>query len=168
MSTFLLRSSSLCFRKPKSSFLRHPDLGIGNSAFKLPNSNRFVSHIRNCETLYYEITELLNTRREMSGNEFRFFLSCDINLPLTFRIERLEGTLNRPKSTSSGTFSISIFRSVRFGSIFRLISILDFNFLYSADVDPTPTTEERRAELYVECALYIDGAPFGLPTRTRF
>ena len=27
----------------------------------------------------------------MSGNEFRFFLSCDINLPVTFRIERLEG-----------------------------------------------------------------------------
>ncbi|KAL6187502.1 hypothetical protein ACLB2K_038900 [Fragaria x ananassa] len=73
----------------------------------------------------------------MSGNEFRFFLSCDINLPLTFRIERLEGTLTRPKSTNS-------------------------------DVDPTPaTTKERRSELYVECALYIDGAPFGLPTRTR-
>lgn len=170
MSTFLLllllRSSSLCFRKPKSSFLRHPDLGtlLSNCRTRIGS----VSHIRNCETLYYEITELLNTRREMSGNEFRFFLSCDINLPLTFRIERLEGTLNRPKSTSSGTFSISIFRSVRFGSIFRLISILHFNFLYSADVDPTPTTEERRAELYVECALYIDGAPFGLPTRTRF
>lgn len=30
------------------------------------------------------------------------------------------------------------------------------------------TTEERRPELYVECALYIDGAPFGLPMRTRF
>ncbi|KAB2609647.1 phosphatidylinositol 3-kinase [Pyrus ussuriensis x Pyrus communis] len=34
-------------------------------------------------------------------------------------------------------------------------------------VDPTSATEERRPELYVECALYIDGAPFGLPTRTR-
>ncbi|KAL6294506.1 hypothetical protein ACE6H2_002648 [Prunus campanulata] len=72
----------------------------------------------------------------MGGNEFRFFLSCDINLPVTFRIERLEGTLRPPKSPSS-------------------------------DVDPTSPTEERRAELYVECALYIDGAPFGLPTRTR-
>lgn len=28
--------------------------------------------------------------------------------------------------------------------------------------------EEKNAELYVECALFIDGAPFGLPTRTRF
>nr|CAD1822733.1 unnamed protein product [Ananas comosus var. bracteatus] len=27
------------------------------------------------------------------GNEFRFFLSCDINLPVTFRIERLDGVL---------------------------------------------------------------------------
>ncbi|CAH8373896.1 unnamed protein product [Eruca vesicaria subsp. sativa] len=27
--------------------------------------------------------------------------------------------------------------------------------------------EDKRAELYIECALYIDGAPFGLPMRTR-
>lgn len=72
--------------------------------------------------------------KEMSGNEFRFFLSCDINLPVTFRIERLEGNLPSVKS-----------------------SISEFDY----------TTEERRAELYVECALFIDGAPFGLPTRTR-
>ncbi|GMN41597.1 hypothetical protein TIFTF001_010820 [Ficus carica] len=70
----------------------------------------------------------------MSGNEFRFFLSCDINLPLTFRIDRLEGNLPPAKSPNS-------------------------------EVDST--TDERIAELYVECALYIDGAPFGLPTRTR-
>ncbi|KAL6958325.1 phosphatidylinositol 3-kinase [Sarracenia purpurea var. burkii] len=68
----------------------------------------------------------------MSTNEFRFFLSCDINLPVTFRVERLEGNL---KAANSG----------------------EFHF----------TTDERRLELYVECALYIDGAPFGLPTRTR-
>ncbi|XP_057950017.1 phosphatidylinositol 3-kinase, root isoform [Malania oleifera] len=70
----------------------------------------------------------------MSGNEFRFFLSCDINLPVTFRVERLEGSLPPAKSPSS-------------------------------EIDST--TEERRPELYVECALYIDGAPFGLPMRTR-
>nr|POE97813.1 phosphatidylinositol 3-kinase, root isoform [Quercus suber] len=70
----------------------------------------------------------------MSGNEFRFFLSCDINLPVTFSIEKLEGILPPIKSTNSETES---------------------------------ATEERRAELYVECTLYIDGAPFGLPTRTR-
>lgn len=127
MSTFLLRSSFLCFVKTKIIVLTSPR--FGNSAFKLPNSNRFVSHIRNCETLYYEITELLNTRREMSGNEFRFFLSCDINLPLTFRIERLEGTLNRPKSTSSGTFSISIFRSVRFNFSINQCSSFQFFIL---------------------------------------
>lgn len=127
MSTFLLRSSfSSLLPQTKIIVLTSPR--FGNSAFKLPNSNRFVSHIRNCETLYYEITELLNTRREMSGNEFRFFLSCDINLPLTFRIERLEGTLNRPKSTSSGTFSISIFRSVRFNFSINQYSSFHFNF----------------------------------------
>ncbi|CAI0385998.1 unnamed protein product [Linum tenue] len=66
----------------------------------------------------------------MSGNEFRFFLSYDINLPVTFRIERLEGSL--PPSPG---------------------------------IDPA--AEERRAELYVECVLCMDGAPFGLPMRTR-
>ncbi|KAM7484229.1 hypothetical protein LguiA_000238 [Lonicera macranthoides] len=70
------------------------------------------------------------------GNEFRFFLSCDINLPVTFRIERLEGTL--PANSSKPLNS-----------------------------DLNCTTEERKPELYVECALYIDGAPFGLPMRTR-
>ncbi|KAJ0095986.1 hypothetical protein Patl1_16114 [Pistacia atlantica] len=70
----------------------------------------------------------------MGSNEFRFFLSCDINLPVTFRVERLEGTLPSVNSPNS---------------------VID------------STTEERRPELYVECALYIDGAPFGLPTRTR-
>ncbi|GAV61020.1 LOW QUALITY PROTEIN: Arf domain-containing protein/PI3_PI4_kinase domain-containing protein/PI3Ka domain-containing protein/PI3K_C2 domain-containing protein [Cephalotus follicularis] len=73
----------------------------------------------------------------MSTNEFRFFLSCDINLPVTFRVERLEGTL--PCAT---------------------------NFPNSGIIASTPT-EERKPEVYVECALYIDGAPFGLPTRTR-
>ncbi|KAL3837733.1 hypothetical protein ACJIZ3_022324 [Penstemon smallii] len=71
----------------------------------------------------------------MSGNEFRFFLSCDINLPLTFKIERLEGKLNTSIPPDS------------------------------ADVDCT--IEERKPELYVECSLYVDGAPFGLPMRTR-
>ncbi|PSS28620.1 Phosphatidylinositol 3-kinase [Actinidia chinensis var. chinensis] len=71
----------------------------------------------------------------MSSNEFRFFLSCDINLPVTFRVERLEGNLPAAKPPNS------------------------------AEVDFT--AEERRSELFVECALYIDGAPFGLPTRTR-
>ncbi|GLU03095.1 hypothetical protein SLE2022_203130 [Rubroshorea leprosula] len=70
----------------------------------------------------------------MSSNEFRFFLSCDINLPVTFRVERLEGTFPSATSPNSGIDS---------------------------------TREEKNAELYVECALYIDGAPFGLPTRTR-
>ncbi|XP_011042652.1 PREDICTED: phosphatidylinositol 3-kinase, root isoform [Populus euphratica] len=66
----------------------------------------------------------------MSGREFRFFLSCDINLPVTFRVERLHGPL--PSSPTK-----------------------------------SPNSEEINAELYVECALYIDGAPFGLPIRTR-
>ncbi|GAB2230216.1 hypothetical protein Droror1_Dr00014474 [Drosera rotundifolia] len=70
----------------------------------------------------------------MSSNEFRFFLSCDINFPVTFRIDKLEGSLPPSKAANS---EVGFF------------------------------TEERRAELFVECALYIDGAPFGLPMRTR-
>lgn len=69
----------------------------------------------------------------MNGNEFRFFLSCDINLPVTFKIERLEGNL--PQSPPNS--------------------------------DIISSNDNKYAELYVECALYLDGAPFGLPTRTR-
>ncbi|KAI7735497.1 hypothetical protein M8C21_017855 [Ambrosia artemisiifolia] len=72
----------------------------------------------------------------MTGNEFRFFLSCDINLPLTFRIEKLQGNL--PSTTSPNPADIGGGR-----------------------------VEDKKPELYVECALYIDGAPFGLPMRTR-
>ncbi|KAK7829511.1 phosphatidylinositol 3-kinase [Quercus suber] len=63
----------------------------------------------------------------MSGNEFRFFLSCDINLPVTFSIEKLEGILPPIKSTNSETES---------------------------------ATEERRAELYVECTLESTRPPY--------
>ncbi|CAF2040491.1 BnaA09g14140D [Brassica napus] len=70
----------------------------------------------------------------MGASEFRFFLSCDLNSPVTFRIEKLDGTLPVEKSTDSGVIS---------------------------------GAEDKRPELYVECALYIDGAPFGLPMRTR-
>ncbi|KAK1433890.1 hypothetical protein QVD17_10808 [Tagetes erecta] len=72
----------------------------------------------------------------MTGNEFRFFLSCDINLPVTFRIEKLEGNL------SSANYS-------------------------SNPADIGSVVEDKKPELYVECALYIDGTPFGLPMRTR-
>ncbi|XP_042441663.1 phosphatidylinositol 3-kinase, root isoform-like [Zingiber officinale] len=69
----------------------------------------------------------------MGGNEFRFFLSCDINLPVTLRIERLEGNL--PNSVTS--------------------------------LESNSSSGNKNAELFVECTLYIDGVPFGLPTRTR-
>lgn len=38
----------------------------------------------------------------MNGNEFRFFLSCDINLPVTFRVEALDG--DPPAAPSPGAF----------------------------------------------------------------
>ncbi|KAM3280845.1 phosphatidylinositol 3-kinase, root isoform [Capsicum chacoense] len=72
----------------------------------------------------------------MSGSESRFFLSCDMNLNISYRIEKLEGKLPPLKNLSD-----------------------------SENVDST--SEERKAELYVESTLYIDGAPFGLPMRTR-
>ncbi|KAK2395675.1 Phosphatidylinositol 3- and 4-kinase family protein [Trifolium repens] len=65
----------------------------------------------------------------MTGNEFRFFLSCDINLPVTFRIERLEANYPFPKSPNS---------------------------------ENNGSAEDGTAELYVKCALHIDGAPFRL------
>ncbi|KAL3750007.1 hypothetical protein ACJRO7_011048 [Eucalyptus globulus] len=67
------------------------------------------------------------------GNEFRFFLSRDINLPVTLRVKNLK----------------------------RLC------LLSARQTQINHAAEERKAELYVECSLYIDGAPFGLPTRTR-
>jgi len=48
----------------------------------------------------------------MTGNEFRFFLSCDINLPVTFRIERLEGNLPFPNSPNSGLFLFILFKFI--------------------------------------------------------
>ncbi|XP_076943755.1 phosphatidylinositol 3-kinase, root isoform-like [Bidens hawaiensis] len=76
----------------------------------------------------------------MTGNEFRFFLSCDINLPVTFRIEKLEGHL--PSTNNNNNTSTP-----------------------AADIDRG--VEDKKPELYVECALYIDAALFGLPMRTR-
>lgn len=55
-------------------------------------------------------------------NEFRFFLSCDINLPVTFRV---------------------------------------------VQADDIFLTDNKAPELFVECKLYIDGMPFGLPVKTR-
>lgn len=40
-------------------------------------------------------------------------------------------------------------------------------FVIKAAVDTGYAADERRGELYVECALYVDGASFGLPMRTR-
>ncbi|ONK66305.1 uncharacterized protein A4U43_C06F6320 [Asparagus officinalis] len=50
----------------------------------------------------------------MNGNEFRFFFSCDINLPVTFKIERLEGNFPQspPKSevlASNGNKNAELF-----------------------------------------------------------
>ncbi|CAL9247934.1 unnamed protein product, partial [Arabidopsis halleri] len=59
----------------------------------------------------------------MGANEFRFFLSCDINSPVTFRVEKLDGNLPVKKSSDSGVVSVA---------------------------------EEKKPELYIECALYID------------
>ncbi|BBN17072.1 phosphatidylinositol 3-kinase [Marchantia polymorpha subsp. ruderalis] len=73
----------------------------------------------------------------------RFFLSCDINLPLTVRIDGLDGEY--PASSAS-----DLDRELTADSA---NSVLD-------DSRPVP-------ELYVECVLYLDGIKFGLPTRTR-
>ncbi|XP_066361256.1 phosphatidylinositol 3-kinase, root isoform-like [Miscanthus floridulus] len=58
----------------------------------------------------------------INQHEFRFFLSCDISLPVTFRV---------------------------------------------VQADHIVFTEEKAPELFVECKLYIDDMPFGLPAKTR-
>ncbi|KAK8939157.1 hypothetical protein KSP39_PZI011129 [Platanthera zijinensis] len=69
----------------------------------------------------------------MSGREFRFFLSCDISLYVSLRIDRLEGNLSQSSTASELDSGVG----------------------------------SRNGELFVECALYLDGALFGLPARTR-
>ena len=116
----------------------------------------------------------------MSGNEFRFFLSCDINLPVTFRIERLEGNLPPISNTpNSGIFFYYFNFFLKKFSEEDEVWVNELSSAFEVSLSPillllffyaevNSTTEDRRAELYVECTLYIDGAPFGLPTRTRF
>ncbi|KAG0597190.1 hypothetical protein M758_UG319200 [Ceratodon purpureus] len=72
----------------------------------------------------------MGRERERNGNEFKFYLSCDINLPVTFPVEALHGNLPAAPAPDGliGAWS------------------------------STP-------ELFVECALFIDGVLFGLPTR---
>ncbi|EFJ26575.1 hypothetical protein SELMODRAFT_97360 [Selaginella moellendorffii] len=75
----------------------------------------------------------------MAGsNGERFFLSSDINLPVTLRVESLEGDLQRYTEAT-------------------LKNATDFAL---AEHSPVP-------DLFVECSLYIDGVLFGLPTKTR-
>ncbi|KAL6007020.1 hypothetical protein ACLOJK_032516 [Asimina triloba] len=147
----------------------------------------------------------------MSGNEFRFFLSCDINLPVTFRIERLEGNLPASAASDAGVdpsfasdgycdsapkkllyaegaiqqFYVQIYICVL--NLHQVESICIFGFnpsdngknmqnfytrkkLYTwylwMKIEWDPSIDNRKAELYVDCTLFIDGAPFGLPTRT--
>ncbi len=70
----------------------------------------------------------------MSGNEFRFFLSCDINLPVTFSIEKLEGNLPPINSPNSGTFFFFFFFDNSFNFPFYanliiiIIHLCDLNF----------------------------------------
>lgn len=56
----------------------------------------------------------------MGSNEFRFFLSCDINLPVTFRVERLEGTLPSVKSPNSGISPLNLNFDINFMSFFPI------------------------------------------------
>ncbi|KAK3441543.1 hypothetical protein EUGRSUZ_B01666 [Eucalyptus grandis] len=67
-------------------------------------------------------------------------------------------------ATSSGSLSRDITSPVTF-RVKNLEGALPPKRSPNPEIDHA--AEERKAELYVECSLYIDGAPFGLPTRTR-
>ncbi|CDY66849.1 BnaUnng01690D [Brassica napus] len=87
----------------------------------------------------------------MGASEFRFFLSCDINSPVTFRIDKLDGI--PPPSRNP---LIRVLNKIRL-------------YMFIAQWNPprlVSVAEEKKQELYIECALYINGAPFGLPMRT--
>nr|VDD08765.1 unnamed protein product [Brassica oleracea] len=86
----------------------------------------------------------------MGASEFRFFLSCDINSPVTFRIDKLDG-IPPPRNPL-----IRVLNKIRL-------------YMFIAQWNPprlVSVAEEKKQELYIECALYINGAPFGLPMRT--
>src|SRR3569833_4571 len=85
----------------------------------------------------------------MSGTGFKFFLSCDITLPVRLKIESLEGSLSQSSENATvGQFS-NAGESWK-GSFNRKGN----EFL----IDP---------ELCVEAVLTLDGVPFGLPVRAR-
>eukprot|EP00897_Mesotaenium_endlicherianum_P004521 jgi/Mesen1/4097/ME000215S03375 len=102
-----------------------------------------------------------------AGSEFKFFLSCDINLPVRFKIDSLSGDLPPPppeggphdavrrQAVSSGPSPPPGQSQSTPGP-----NPGDRFDAGSETLNPTP-------ELYVECELFIDGARFGLPMRTR-
>lgn len=89
----------------------------------------------------------------MSDPDFVFFLSCDINLPIRFKIESLTGDIAEAAAARKAPPGRPP----------------------AAQGDERPTlvpewsegTWNPPPELYVECLLYIDGVPFGLNARTR-
>lgn len=78
----------------------------------------------------------------MSGTEVKFFLSCDISHPLRFKLETLHGPLSSANPSTG-------------------------DILEPLPDDPLYDTWHPTPEFYAECAIYIDGVPFGLSSRTR-
>lgn len=85
----------------------------------------------------------------MSGNGFKFFLSCDINLPVRLKIESLEGSLSQLTENAPA------------GQLSSAGDSLQGSF------DRKGSGVLSEPELCVEAVLTLDGVPFGLPVRTR-
>lgn len=104
----------------------------------------------------------------MSGNEFKFFLSCDINLPVRLKIESLEGSLSQVNENPSKLSEVPT-------KLHENSSTLPTNGVGQCPDTLSWKRPNGRAdselvlepELCVEAVLTLDGVPFGLPVRTR-
>ncbi|CAI5463926.1 unnamed protein product [Closterium sp. Yama58-4] len=94
-----------------------------------------------------------------SSTDFRFFLSCDINLPIRFKVESLLGNIDASAGSAGDATSCTR----------EHISSTEAHGGRQPSADDTclsdPSCQEARA-LCVECELFIDGVSFGQPVVT--
>ncbi|CAI7901084.1 unnamed protein product [Closterium sp. NIES-54] len=94
-----------------------------------------------------------------SSTDFRFFLSCDINLPIRFKVESLLGNIDASASSAGDATSCAHEHSSSTEAHGGRQPSADNSCLSD------PGCHEARA-LCVECELFIDGVSFGQPVVT--
>ncbi|KAL6610165.1 hypothetical protein ACP70R_040134 [Stipagrostis hirtigluma subsp. patula] len=123
--------------------------------------------------------------RSNSRNGFSFFLSSDISHQVTFRV--LYAAPRSPSCTAGATRGAAHNTALRpdrelrslcrpaprprappDGPLAALGAWEHPPMDMEGAGDLTFSTEKKAPELFVECKLYIDGTPFGLPVKTRY